>query len=298
MNEVIHFLAGPVVGGIIGYFTNFIAIKMLFRPRKEIKIGKYVLPFTPGIIPKRKDKLARAIGEAVAQQVFTEEDIEEIFLSEGMKDSVVESLLASLGQGEHMYTLVELLGGVMSEDEFEEFQNNLDRMIYRRVHLTINRSNIAERISEECTKILKEKTNGLTSKVLNPGRISSISDYMGTRVQQYAKENVETVIMPLLRDETVQVFVKPLDQLLSEMQADEERLREIIGKVYEKFMSQHSKKMVKLFDIASLTEKKIIEFQVEEIEALVDQTIHREMQAVINLGAVLGVIIGFVNTFI
>lgn len=53
-----------------------------------------------------------------------------------------------------------------------------------------------------------------------------------------------------------------------------------------------------MFDIASLTEKKIIEFQVEEIEQLVDQTIHREMQAVINLGAVLGVVIGLVNAFI
>ncbi len=39
---VMHYLAGPIVGGLIGYFTNYVAIKMLFRPRHEIKIGNHV----------------------------------------------------------------------------------------------------------------------------------------------------------------------------------------------------------------------------------------------------------------
>ena len=44
-------IAAPVIGGIIGLITNGLAIKMLFRPYKEIYIGKFRLPFTPGLIP-------------------------------------------------------------------------------------------------------------------------------------------------------------------------------------------------------------------------------------------------------
>ena len=44
-------LSGPIIGAIIGYFTNYIAVKMLFYPRKEIKVFGHVLPFTPGAIP-------------------------------------------------------------------------------------------------------------------------------------------------------------------------------------------------------------------------------------------------------
>lgn len=51
---IIKYIAGPVIGAVIGYFTNFIAVKMLFHPKKEIKVFGHKLPFTPGAIPKGK----------------------------------------------------------------------------------------------------------------------------------------------------------------------------------------------------------------------------------------------------
>ena len=44
--SVIEILAGPVIGAVIGYFTNYIAVKMLFRPLKPVKIGDgpFLLP--------------------------------------------------------------------------------------------------------------------------------------------------------------------------------------------------------------------------------------------------------------
>ena len=53
----IQILAGPAIGAVIGYCTNYVAVKMLFRPLKPIRIGKFTLPFTPGVIPKRKKEL-------------------------------------------------------------------------------------------------------------------------------------------------------------------------------------------------------------------------------------------------
>ncbi len=50
MNSI--YIISPIVGAIIGYFTNWVAIKMLFRPYKKLKIGPIPIPFTPGLIPK------------------------------------------------------------------------------------------------------------------------------------------------------------------------------------------------------------------------------------------------------
>ena len=48
--------SGPIIGAIIGYCTNYIAVKMLFYPRKPIYLCGRQLPFTPGAIPKGKDR--------------------------------------------------------------------------------------------------------------------------------------------------------------------------------------------------------------------------------------------------
>ena len=72
-----HLLAGPIIGAAIGYFTNYIAVKMMFRPLYPVKIGSRTLPFTPGIIPRGKSRLAKAIGEAVGKNLLTEESFAE-----------------------------------------------------------------------------------------------------------------------------------------------------------------------------------------------------------------------------
>jgi uncharacterized membrane protein YheB (UPF0754 family) len=61
----------PLIGAIIGYFTNWLAIKMLFRPYKTIRIAGIRLPFTPGILPREKDKLAGTLGNTVAKELLT-----------------------------------------------------------------------------------------------------------------------------------------------------------------------------------------------------------------------------------
>ena len=63
----------PVIGALIGLVTNHIAIVMLFRPYKPIKLGKIKL-FGEGVIPKNKAKLARKIGETVQDELLKPED--------------------------------------------------------------------------------------------------------------------------------------------------------------------------------------------------------------------------------
>ena len=52
---ILKLIAGPLIGMIIGYFTNWLAVKMLFRPRRAKYIAGRRLPFTPGVIPRGKE---------------------------------------------------------------------------------------------------------------------------------------------------------------------------------------------------------------------------------------------------
>lgn len=87
---IIKYIAGPVIGAVIGYFTNFIAVKMLFHPKKEIKVFGHKLPFTPGAIPKGKSRLAKSVGDAVGNNLITQADIESRLLSDELADKMFD----------------------------------------------------------------------------------------------------------------------------------------------------------------------------------------------------------------
>ena len=59
------------IGAFLGASTNHLAIKMLFRPYNPIYIGKWQLPFTPGLIPKRREDLAIQLGRTVSNYLLT-----------------------------------------------------------------------------------------------------------------------------------------------------------------------------------------------------------------------------------
>ena len=68
----------PLAGTIIGYFTNDLAIKMLFRPYKPIYIGKRQLPFTPGLIPRNQERLAKRVSDTIRGALLTPEELQNL----------------------------------------------------------------------------------------------------------------------------------------------------------------------------------------------------------------------------
>lgn len=85
-------LVPPVVGGVIGYFTNYVAIKMLFRPKKPYYIFGKRIPFTPGLIPSKREKLALSIAKVVKENLLTEDTLRKRLNEEKIKKSI-ESLV-------------------------------------------------------------------------------------------------------------------------------------------------------------------------------------------------------------
>ena len=64
----LRFLIYPVVGSLLGFITNFIAIKLLFRPKKKL-LG------IQGLLPKRKSEIAERAGEIVNSYLVNSEEI-------------------------------------------------------------------------------------------------------------------------------------------------------------------------------------------------------------------------------
>ncbi|WP_226038010.1 DUF445 domain-containing protein [Aquibacillus saliphilus] len=77
-----------VVGAIIGGLTNSLAIKMLFRPYQARYIGNWKIPLTPGLIPKRRDELARQLGKTVVDHLLTPEGLKQKLRQADFKQQV------------------------------------------------------------------------------------------------------------------------------------------------------------------------------------------------------------------
>ncbi len=101
VNTLLTYGGPPVIGAFIGYLTNKIAIRMLFRPLKPWYIFGFRVPMTPGVIPSRRELLADNIGEMVGRHLLTSRDIgtalsEEPFQEHlhGIVDARVRELLS------------------------------------------------------------------------------------------------------------------------------------------------------------------------------------------------------------
>ncbi|WP_017296072.1 DUF445 domain-containing protein [Geminocystis herdmanii] len=68
----------PVAGSIIGYFTNDLAIKMLFRPYKPLYFFKKQLPFTPGLIPRNQERLAKRVSDTIMSSLLTPDELQKL----------------------------------------------------------------------------------------------------------------------------------------------------------------------------------------------------------------------------
>ncbi|MBD2138429.1 DUF445 family protein [Anabaena sp. FACHB-1237] len=78
LSHLLLYISPPVLGAVIGYYTNDIAIKMLFRPYRPIYIFKRQLPFTPGLIPSNQDRLGQNIANAIMKSLLTPEELENL----------------------------------------------------------------------------------------------------------------------------------------------------------------------------------------------------------------------------
>ncbi len=289
--DVLHIVSGPIIGAVIGAFTNFIAIKMLFRPLKEVKVGKFTLPFTPGVIPKHQEELAQALSNTVYQNFFTNSDIEGIFMSDEMADAFSEGICNLLSNAS-----VEKITANLSEDSVLKIKE----AVYNKIHLAIARADIAGIVAGQAESIIKTKSqNGLIAgRLLNDSRISFISGIIGNEVAKYIREHDLEIVAPILEQQAGEFKRNSVGDLAEYLGVDKETVHKVIKGGYLDFMSHAKSTIAETFHIKEFIYNKIMELNPADIERLVNEAIKKEMNYLVYLGGLLGLIIGVVNIFI
>ena len=77
----------PFVGAVIGWLTNYVAIKLLFRPLRPVKVLGFTLQ---GLIPKRRREIARSIARTIEREVLNREDLAGLLKNMNWKEEIEE----------------------------------------------------------------------------------------------------------------------------------------------------------------------------------------------------------------
>ncbi len=274
--EILHTILPLLLAALIGYITNYIAVKMLFRPYRAVKIGKRTLPFTPGVIPKNKSRIARACGAAVEGSLFSQEDIRE-----AMAGSITSLDIGSVR-----------ISDIVSEDLSEQ----LAKTLAGRLTGEIKKADIKGIIVSKGGAILEEKVKDtMLAMFVNRDMIASFAEPIEQKVLQYLDGEGGEYLKHKIKEEIETVRNRSIGQEAAELNLDMDR---IAGRVFEEFVDKKLGEVISKINIAAVVENKINQMDVREFETLVLSVMKKELQAVVNLGALIGFVIGLINLFI
>ena len=299
----VDILMGPIMGAAIGFFTNYLAVKMLFHPYNPIKIGKWTLPFTPGIVPKRKERLAEAVGNAVGNRLFTGEDLKEVLLSDTTKKMFVDTAFNALDLAPAFISVDEppqsansLALTYLGDEKWEHLKNRFTCILTARLLTVTKDLDIGEIIATQMTTALAEKKAGVLSLLLNEHTVAAFLPVFTERINAYIDENGEALIENALKKQVDEYTSRPLCELLSF--ADEDQIRSIIEATYEKLIGSIGKKFSEFIDVSSIVRSKVEQMDAATLERLCLDVMKNELSAVVNLGGLIGFILGAFNLII
>ena len=299
---ILKYAWGPIVGAVIGYITNWLAVKMMFHPYKPWRIGKMTLPFTPGIIPKRKPALAKAIGGAVSKYLFTGDDLRKLFLDEETKEKMVNLAMDALdisldfdGDADGVLetkSAYELAYELFPAEQVQHSRAQMLDVITNRAMSVINTMDLGKIISEQGAAVLLEKkaSLGMAALFINEGTIGTFLPPIAEKINAFIVENGRETVYRAVEAELDTYAQKPLHNLLKHI--GEEQIRAIISATYEKLISGIGDRFTDIFDVSATVEAKVNAMTARELETLVLAIMKKELAAIVNLGAIIGFILG------
>ena len=158
MNNIIRILILAVIGGLIGYITNVIAIKLIFRPINPIKIPILNIEII-GMIPKRKTEIATNIAKVVEEQFISVDEITDNIITEQDKQHIIDyiKVRVKLILSEKMTlipsTIRNLVQNYVSEIIEDEIREGIDELSEEMIIKTKNRINIKEIIESKINEL-------------------------------------------------------------------------------------------------------------------------------------------------
>lgn len=288
-------ITAPLIGAAIGTITNGIAIKMLFRPFKPVYIGKFKLPFTPGLIPKEKPRIAKAIAKVVGTNLLDNETIKKTLLSDDIKNKLmnaIEKKISELSESEQ--TLNEFLEVKNLLEPVDEKESILKITLAETIAKKLVSSGVAATLidfaSEELTKNANPMIAGIASKAISSARDSIIN-----KINELITEKSPSIISDLIDGEYKKLKNKSLSEYTNLLTSKFPDYSEKIWNIYTKLIETQLSRILNGVNITSIVEQKINEFELPELERLIMEIASKELHALIALGGLLGLLMGFFN---
>lgn len=296
----IQMLAGPLIGAAIGYCTNYIAVKMLFRPLKPMKIGSWTVPFTPGIIPRGKAQLAKAVGDAVGKNLLTEDSFAESLLSPAIEAHLKEKVRLFLYENrKNEMTLRELLLEYIEEPVYEAGFQNVKAIVTDRLVAKILEMDLGALIANEAAKAVRERmSGGLMSFLLKDSVIDSLREAIADEINLYLDEHADELVAPRIEAECAAAMETKVGTLVGRIDDCGLPIDDILWNAYKALVHKKLGAALRRLDISRMIETKIDEMDVMEMERLVLSVMKKQLNAVVNLGAVIGFVLGLLNLVI
>ena len=166
----LSYVTAPLLGGIIDYITNDIAIRMLFRPHTAKYIFGVHIPFTPGIIPKEKGRIAEAIGSTISENLMNKEVLEKYLLSDEMVGKIRSSIEDFTNrQRTNNETLRTFLCHYLSEKEVQTIAANINENIAIETYTKLADPIVGETVAKVAMDHVGKSLSGDGAKILLAG---------------------------------------------------------------------------------------------------------------------------------
>lgn len=174
-------ISGIITCALVGYLTNAIAIAMLFRPYKEIKILKYIpffRHFSLGYIAKNKENLAIGMSQTINDYLLTKESMNELI--DTYKDGIKDNLIYNISKNNY-----EAVSNIL--------MNNKDKIVssiseYAKKELSNNKSSICNAISNKLENAnLNDLLQNEFAEKLSQYTLKS-KDYFNEQILKYLLE--------------------------------------------------------------------------------------------------------------
>ena len=330
------YLTRPIVGAIIGYITNDIAIRMLFRPHQAKYIFSVKIPFTPGIIPKEKGRIAQAIGSSISTNLMNQEVLEKNLLSDDMLaklSNVIDEFFAT--QKSNPETLRQFISHFLSENEISVASENVNKELTTLIHHKLSDSTLGTKIAHIAVSHVMQKMQNFGSTIgdtLKEGGIGSgggfgkmisrgleslfgkqakdtasvfisalaepVEQALGKNINEMLQNNSQEIVGNLIGNEMNNLMDCSMSTLLSGKDEQIEQIKNSIIGLYKTVIKDHLPKILETINISKMIESRINEMDMNETERIIFQVMDKELKAIVWLGALLGMLMGCVNLII
>lgn len=290
-------IIAPLVGLVIGYITNDLAIRMLFHPYKPIYIGKWKIPFTPGLIPAQRERIAKSLGAAVGTHLLNAETIREEILSEETMQKLrnaIENRLQDIFSGER--SVREMLSAYVPEEEIEETAQKLQAGGTEYLMDRLREANLAEQIAAHVTDSVRNKVRQTPIGALFGDRIiNSLSPMIRSNIDEMIEKKGPQIISEQIGRMEKDLLDTPTGEMLQKHRDVIPSIADGVLSVYRNVIENRLDDIIRAAGIDGIVERKIATFEPAELENLIFGIMKKELRAIVYLGALLGFFMGFIN---